>query len=428
LHPNPDSSKFPPQTFQSTQKFGAPLSCDGGHRAGVGGKFQLPVSRVGNVNSHRERARQEPANDARQCLLAVAAGVPFGQGGVRAEDVFEGLRETHHGGLGARDSGQVTDRPGRQRLKGAPLNIILVSSATARARTLTLDWRHWTLGSLLLAVVFVAFTGVFNFVTLKYAAAIQHPWLQAIVLADQRQEALKTQQLVQGHLNAMALRLGELQAQMMRLDGLGEHLAKVAGLRPQELPSLQSGKIPGRGGADSSLPSRALSVDEFSELLTKLGRQMEERTDQLSVLEALLVQDSANRKFMPTLAPIVDGWFSSNFGYRIDPFTGLQTYHEGIDFPAESGTPIVAAASGKVIDAGLHPQYGKILAIDHGNGLVSRYAHASEVFVSEGDLVMRGQRVATVGSTGRSTGPHLHFEVRLNGVPQNPVRFLRSAG
>jgi len=308
------------------------------------------------------------------------------------------------------------------------LNIILVTSATSPARTLALDWRHWTLGGIGFAVVLVAFTGIFNFVTLKYAASIQLPWLEAIVLADQRREALKTQQQVQSYLNTMALRLGELQAQMMRLDGLGEHLAKVAGLTPQELPSLQSGEIPGRGGAESSLPSRPLTIDEFSELLGKLGRQLETRADQLGVLEALLVQDSANRKFMPTLAPIIDGWFSSNFGYRIDPFTGLQTFHEGIDFPAERGTPIVAAASGKVIEAGVHPQYGKILAIDHGNGLVSRYAHASEVFVHEGDLVVRGQRVATVGSTGRSTGPHLHFEVRLNGVPQNPVRFLRSAG
>jgi murein DD-endopeptidase MepM/ murein hydrolase activator NlpD len=308
------------------------------------------------------------------------------------------------------------------------LNIILVTSATARARTLTLDWRHWTVGGFGLAVVFVAFTGVFNFVTLKYAASIQHPWLQAIVLADQRQEAMRTEQQVQGYLNSMALRLGELQAQLMRLDGLGDHLAKVAGLKPEEMPSLQSGQIPGRGGAESSLPSRPLSIDEFSVLIGKLGRQLEERSDQLGVLEALLVQDSANRKFMPTLAPIIDGWFSSNFGYRIDPFTGLQTFHEGIDFPAERGTQVVAAASGKVIEAGVHPQYGKILAIDHGNGLVSRYAHASDVFVNEGDLVVRGQRVATVGSTGRSTGPHLHFEVRLNGVPQNPVRFLRSAG
>jgi murein DD-endopeptidase MepM/ murein hydrolase activator NlpD len=307
------------------------------------------------------------------------------------------------------------------------LNIILVSSATARARSLTLDWRHWTLGGIGLFLLFFAFTVLFNLIVLRYAAAIEHPWLKAIVLADQRQEALKTQELVHGHLNAMALRLGELQARMLRLDGLGDRLAKVAGLQPQELPSLPPGEAPGRGGAESSLPSRALSVDEFADLLAKLDRQLEERTDQLGVLEALLIQDSANRKFMPTLAPILDGWYSSNFGYRIDPFTGLQSFHEGIDFPADKGTPVVAAASGKVVEAGFQPQYGKIVAIDHGNGLVSRYAHASEVFVHEGDLVVRGQRLALVGSTGRSTGPHLHFEVRLNGVPQNPARFLRSA-
>jgi murein DD-endopeptidase MepM/ murein hydrolase activator NlpD len=198
-------------------------------------------------------------------------------------------------------------------------------------------------------------------------------------------------------------------------------------LKLQELPSLQPGQAPGRGGAESSLPSHQLSVQEFSELLAKLARQVDERSDQLGVLEALLVQDSANRKFLPTLAPIVDGWFSSNFGYRIDPFTGLQSFHEGIDFPTGTGTSIVAAASGKVVYAGWHPQYGKIVEIDHGNGLVSRYAHASQVFVREGDLVVRGQRVAAVGSTGRSTGPHLHFEVRLNGVPQNPARFLQSS-
>ena len=175
------------------------------------------------------------------------------------------------------------------------------------------------------------------------------------------------------------------------------------------------------------MPSRPLPVPEFTELLEKLSRQVDERSDQLGVLEALLVQTSVNRKFLPTLAPIVDGWYSSNFGYRIDPFNGQNSFHEGIDFPAEPGTPIVAAASGKVVTAEVHPQYGKMLEIDHGNGLVSRYAHTSQMLVKEGDFVMRGQRVATVGSTGRSTGPHLHFEVRLNGVPQNPARFLQSA-
>ena len=306
------------------------------------------------------------------------------------------------------------------------MNIILVTSATARARTITLDWRHWTASALMLAVVFVAFTLLFNFVTLRWAAAVQHPWLQTMVLADQREEAKRTHEKVQGHLNAMAVRLGELQAQMMRLDGLGERLAKVAGLKPQELPSFQAGQLPGVGGPVPSLPGRQLSVQEFTALVDKLARDVETRNDQLGVLEALLVQTSTNRKFLPSLKPIVDGWHSSNFGYRVDPISGLGTFHEGLDFPAASGTPIVAAASGKVVYAGWHPQYGKILEIDHGNGLVSRYAHASQLAASEGDLVVRGQRVASVGSTGRSTGPHLHFEVRLNGVPQNPARFIAS--
>jgi murein DD-endopeptidase MepM/ murein hydrolase activator NlpD len=304
------------------------------------------------------------------------------------------------------------------------LNIILVTGATARARTITLDWRHWLSGGAALLTLFVVFTLIFNFVTLKWAAAVQHPWLQAIVLADQRLEAQRAQEKIQGHLNAMAVRLGELQAQMQRLDGLGERLAKTAGLKPQELPSFTPGTPPGRGGAESSLPARNLSVEEFGALVDRLAGQMETRSDQLGVLEALLVQDSVNRKFLPSLAPIVDGWHSSNFGYRIDPFSGQQSFHEGIDFPAEVGTPIVAAASGKVVYSDWHPQYGRVLEIDHGNGLVSRYAHASQLSAKVGDLVLRGQRVGAVGTTGRSTGPHLHFEVRLNGAPQNPARFL----
>jgi len=306
------------------------------------------------------------------------------------------------------------------------LNIILVAGANARARTVTLDWRHWTGGGAALLILFLIFTFAFNFVTLKWAAATQHPWLQAIVLADQREEAAKAQERVQAHLNAMAMRLGELQAQMLRMENVGDRLAKTAGLKPQELPAIEPGKPPGRGGAESSLPARNLTVDEFTSLVDTLKQQMDVGTDQLSVLEALLMHDSANRKFLPTLFPILDGWYSSNFGWRIDPFTGQNSMHEGIDFTAESGTPVVAAASGKVVFADWHPAYGKMVEIDHGNGLVSRYAHTSAMFVKEGDLVVRGQRIAAVGSTGRSTGPHLHFEVRLNGVPQNPARFLQS--
>ena len=295
-----------------------------------------------------------------------------------------------------------------------------------RARTLTLDWRHWTLGGLGLLLLFLSFTLLFNYVTLRYAASIKHPLLQAILLDDQREEARKTQEVIQGHLNAMAVRLGELQAQLLQLDGLGERLAQMAGLKPKDLPPSEPGKAPGRGGPAPTL-SRDLSVDEFGSLLSELSHAVEERSDQLTVLEALLVSTSINKKFLPSLAPVDGGWLSSSFGWRIDPFSGQKSFHEGLDFPSESGTPIVAAASGKVIFADVHPQYGKMVEVDHGNGLVTRYAHASRLFVKEGDFILRGQKIAAVGSTGRATGPHLHFEVRLNGVPQNPGRFLLSA-
>jgi murein DD-endopeptidase MepM/ murein hydrolase activator NlpD len=306
------------------------------------------------------------------------------------------------------------------------LNIILVTGAHARARSLTLDWRHAVGAGLGVAALFVLFTLAFNYVTLRWAAAAQHPWLQAIVLADQRAQMQRVQERVQAHLSTMAVRLGELQAQMLRLDTLGARLAQSAGLKPQELSALRA--APARGGAESTRePARDLTLLEFTQMLDRLARQVDARTDQLNVLEALLLQNSTSRRFLPTLPPILDGWFSSNFGPRIDPFTGQRALHDGIDFPAERGTPIQAAASGKVVFAGTAPEYGKMVDIDHGNGLVTRYAHASRLLVKEGDVVVAGQPIAAVGTTGRSTGPHLHFEVRQNGVPQNPARFLTAA-
>jgi murein DD-endopeptidase MepM/ murein hydrolase activator NlpD len=142
----------------------------------------------------------------------------------------------------------------------------------------------------------------------------------------------------------------------------------------------------------------------------------------------MLSEDSAKRQLMPTGMPVANGYHSSNFGWRIDPFTGFNAYHEGIDFMAEAGTTIRAAAGGVVVYAALHPQYGNMVEIDHGNDLVTRYAHASKLSVKVGDVVLRGSKIAEVGSTGRSTGTHLHFEVRHKGAAQNPGRFLRMQG
>ena len=300
------------------------------------------------------------------------------------------------------------------------MQIIVVSSDFRTKKSLSVGIPQ-VIGLVLALMVALGMTATLaNYLSLKYAATSNHPLIRSVLLADQHAEAKQRQQQIQDNINSLAVKLGEVQAHMLRLDGLGEKLAKVAGLKPQELPSATANS--GRGGAATI--GAPLSIDDFAKQLSELSGTVDVKADQLTVLEALLVEGSAQRKFLPTLPPIENINYTSNFGYRIDPFNGHSTFHEGVDFAAESGTPINAAASGKVIYADVHPAYGKCVEIDHGNGLVTRYAHGSELLVKEGDLVVRGQRISRVGSTGRSTGPHLHFEVRLNGVAQNPGRFL----
>ncbi|MDR0250272.1 MAG: M23 family metallopeptidase [Burkholderiales bacterium] len=298
------------------------------------------------------------------------------------------------------------------------------SDASKPVRMIALNWKRAMLAVAAALVLFVLCSVIFNYVVLKWAAATEHPLLQKIVLAEQRAEASRAQEKLQGHLSAMAVRLGELQAQTERLDAMGTRLAKTVGLMDNEMPVAEAGQ----GGAESALPVRSFSAAELGSLIDGLTQKITMRSDQLNVLEGLLVEDSVNRRFLPSLLPVNASWRSSDYGYRIDPFTGLRAFHEGVDFSAAPGTPVVATASGKVIHAGTHSQYGKLVEVDHGNGLVTRYAHNSDLLVNKGDLVVRGQAVATVGSTGRSTGPHLHFEVRLNGVAQNPARFLKTTG
>jgi murein DD-endopeptidase MepM/ murein hydrolase activator NlpD len=260
--------------------------------------------------------------------------------------------------------------------------------------------------------------------TLRYAAEFRIPVLQRLVLAAQEAEAERGRTFLQQNLNAMAVKLGEMQAQLTRLDALGERLSSLAGLRAQEF---RFSEAPGLGGAAPTLmPPQNLSLAEFGEKLAVVSRHVENRNDMLGVFEAQLFEAAVKKKLLPNIMPVEAPYQASSFGRRIDPFTGQWAMHEGIDFLADQGSPVVAAAGGVVQFAGLHPQYGMMIDIDHGDDLVTRYAHLSKLFAKEGDVVVRGRRVALSGSTGRSTGPHLHFEVRFRGAAQNPAKFLVS--
>ena len=229
-------------------------------------------------------------------------------------------------------------------------------------------------------------------------------------------------QLVQSaEIRAQEIRIG-LEA---ALDALGERLTSLAGLKAGEF---RFSEPPGRGGA---LPPGAhvqtLSLMDLGRQVDALSRRLDDRADDLGILESALFDAQVKKKLVPTVTPVDASWNASSFGWRIDPFTGENAMHEGIDFIADVGTPIVAAASGVVIVAEHRPDYGNVVEIDHGNDFITRYAHASKLLVKPGQVVQRGRKIAEVGTTGRSTGPHLHFEVRFRGVAQNPAKFLRAA-
>jgi murein DD-endopeptidase MepM/ murein hydrolase activator NlpD len=299
------------------------------------------------------------------------------------------------------------------------LNIILVSGRSATARTINLDGRRLAGTCAGLLFVLIVAGGVLNFAIQRLLPELPfvQDWFPSVQQTRQQNESY-----MRDNLNAMAKRLGEMQAQLLRLDNLGERLAKLAGFKPQEF---QFTETPGRGGAPSSVPSRDFSLGDLSTQVDLLTRQVDDRGDKLSVLESLLTMESARNKLIPTMLPVLGGAYNSNFGWRIDPFTGRQSYHEGIDFAGGEGAPILATAGGVVVYAEHHSQYGNMVEIEHGNDLITRYAHASRMHVKVGDMVLRGARIADVGRTGRTTGAHLHFEVLQRGVAVDPAQFLQ---
>ncbi len=302
------------------------------------------------------------------------------------------------------------------------MNIILVSGKLARARSITLSVPQILCGATAAFVGVLVLAFALQYVILRFAPSLSHSLVGSMLLSAQQQQQEKSDSYLRDNLNALAAKLGQMQAQLLRLNTLGERLAKTAGFKPQEFMFDQP---PGRGGAVSTVPTYDLSLGDINRQVDLLNKEMDDRTEKLGILDSLMIVDSAKKKLLPSVLPVEGGWYSSNFGYRIDPFNGVRAFHEGMDFMAEAGTQVRAAAGGVVAFSDSHPQYGNMIEVDHGNGLITRYAHLSKRMVKVGDVVLSSGIIGMVGSTGRATGPHLHFEVRQNGAPLNPVRFLR---
>lgn len=311
------------------------------------------------------------------------------------------------------------------------MNIIFISNNMAKARTLSV-----------LQVCIVVITLILLPVLLTLLLIVPPDSSAQQGVKSLIPSQLKFFNNPQKHLDAYAVQLGEMQARIMRLDAQSERLSKLAGEKKEvrdnttaqklQAPKLGTSNLgasnliaPNRGGPlvlDSPLTEADLQK-KIAELLARI----ESDTDHFSNLEAKLLQQSVLKDMLPNSSPIEAAYNSSSFGWRLDPFNGHKAFHEGLDFTANTGTPIYAAAGGIVTTAEQTPDYGKIVKIDHGSGLETRYAHTSMIVVKVGDRVEKGQKIAEVGSTGRSTGPHLHYEIRLNGNALDPRQYLKAS-
>ncbi|HEY0722340.1 MAG TPA: M23 family metallopeptidase [Gammaproteobacteria bacterium] len=242
-------------------------------------------------------------------------------------------------------------------------------------------------------------------------------------LTQQRQEIEEAKRTAEENLAALTVRLGQMQAHVIRLDALGQRLTKMAKLDNGEF---DFGNPPAQGGPETG-EGAAMQLPDFLSQLDALSTQLNDRSQQLSVLETVLLNQAVQAEVVPNGVPSDSGFISSHFGLRNDPFTGRIAMHKGVDLAGKEGSEVVSVAAGVVTWSGNRLGYGNMVEVTHGNGYVTRYGHNEKNLVKMGEMIKKGQPIALMGSTGRSTGPHVHFEVYFNGQVVDPMKYIRAS-
>jgi murein DD-endopeptidase MepM/ murein hydrolase activator NlpD len=244
----------------------------------------------------------------------------------------------------------------------------------------------------------------------------------AQAIDEQRMDLQAVRGQLQGKVDALASRVGTMNAHMIRLDALGRRITDLANLDRGEF---DFDKPPPAGGPEGTeMSAGSAQAPELTAVLDSLEAQLQDRERQLTVLESLMSTRQLGQRILPSGWPVIGGWISSHFGYRSDPFTGHGAFHAGVDFAAEPGSRVISTGPGVVSFAGYKTGYGYVVEITHPTGYLTRYGHNSRNLVREGEAVQKGQAIAVIGSTGRSTGTHVHFEVERDGNTLNPMRYL----
>ncbi|HEX4895287.1 MAG TPA: M23 family metallopeptidase [Solimonas sp.] len=307
------------------------------------------------------------------------------------------------------------------------MDIIVVSHKRGRTWRLKLDARHFLswLPYAVVASLVLAFSFLLGFWARGEGAVLPQSlvtsWAQEV--RDQRAALVQARSEAEQNAAALARRLAQLQAHVMRLDAAGQRLTEIAGVQQGEFNFSQP---PPMGGPEPAYGS-ATTLDPVLASLQNFERQLSDRERQFRVLEDLLLASRLQKEVRPSGWPVESGWISSLFGVRTDPFTGRLTHHLGIDFAGRINSEVLSVAAGIITVAGDRDGYGNLIEINHGNGYVTRYGHNSSLLVKVGQRVNKGQAVARMGSSGRSTGPHVHFEVLFNGNLVDPEQYIQAA-
>ena len=303
------------------------------------------------------------------------------------------------------------------------MNVILVGRKSGRVKQF--DLRHPVVVSVALLLVLGILGTAFSIGVGLAARHVANPIDQlgnwSAELVRQKGQIEDTKRVLQEKVNALAMRVGQMNANVIRLDALGKRLTRMANLDDGEF---DFGHPPAIGGGETGADGQPAQIPDLTAMVDTLQTQLSSREQQLGVLENMILTRELNKQVYPEGRPVQEGWISSYFGRRADPFTGYSAVHKGLDFAGPEGTKVTAVAAGLVIYSGERAGYGQMVEINHGNGLSTRYCHNEQLLVKQGDMVRKGQDLALMGSTGRSTGPHLHFEVLKNGVQVDPLRFV----
>ncbi len=242
-------------------------------------------------------------------------------------------------------------------------------------------------------------------------------------LDEQRSALLDVRENAEASVKALTTRIGQMQGHITRLDALGTKLVKMAKIDEKEF---EFNSPPALGGPNE-VPTESVDQSTLEQAISDLGQELGYREYQLFVLEEVLRSRILHKEVHPAGRPVKKGWISSYYGYRNSPFDGRRVFHKGLDIAGKRGSAIIAVAGGVVTWSDKRWGYGNMVEINHGNGYVTRYGHCETLLIKEGEAVKKGETVATMGSTGRSTGPHVHFEVLQNGKQVNPLDFIYAA-